>query len=223
MLLELGLRNFKAFGDEGQIAPLSDITLIYGPNSGGKSSIIQAILMLKQSALEAGSAATIWGLVTRGEYVDLGSHAALLHDHNQEKTLQVGLSYDVGTSRLHARMAFEGVTDIDQKGEEYLEDSAMLAEVTYGIADETGMLAEAVLESGGGSWWTAHVSAGGVSSVHDVLDFGRERHFLPELKLLELETLIERYEEGLTERQRGLVRERARIADGGTRECEAKV
>ena len=66
MLLELGLKNFKAFGDVEQNAPMSKITLIYGPNSGGKSSIIQAILMLKQSALGAGDAATIWGLVTRG-------------------------------------------------------------------------------------------------------------------------------------------------------------
>ena len=49
MLTGIGLRNFKAFGDEMQEAPLSKITLIYGPNSGGKSSIIQALLLLKQS------------------------------------------------------------------------------------------------------------------------------------------------------------------------------
>ena len=49
MLTGIGLRNFKAFGDEMQEAPLSKITLIYGPNSGGKSSVIQALLLLKQS------------------------------------------------------------------------------------------------------------------------------------------------------------------------------
>ena len=211
MLLELGLRNFKAFGDETQKAPLSEITLIYGPNSGGKSSIIQAILMLKQSALEAGSAATIWGLVTRGEYVDLGSHAALLHNHDEEKTLEVGLSYGGVNSRLDTIMAFQGVTDFDEKGEEYLEDSAILSEVSYRVAEGSEAHAQATLVGGGGSWWTAHVSAGGVSSAHEVLDFGMDRHFLPELKLLELETLIERQEERLAERQRGLVRERARL------------
>ena len=36
MLTGIGLRNFKAFGDEMQEAPLSKITLIYGPNSGGQ-------------------------------------------------------------------------------------------------------------------------------------------------------------------------------------------
>ena len=211
MLLELRLRNFKAFGDVEQRAPMSKITLIYGPNSGGKSSIIQAILMLKQSALEAGSAATIWGLVTRGEYVDLGSHVALLHNHDEEKQLAVGLSYGAGASRLSAEMAFEGVTDFDEKGEMYLEDSAILSEVTYQISERREVLAEARLEHAGGSWWTAHVSAAGVSAVHEILDVGMDNNFLPELKLLELETLIEQHEEELPERQRGLVRERARL------------
>ena len=188
MLLGLKLRNFKAFGDVEQTAALSKITLIYGPNSGGKSSIIQAILMLKQSALEAGSAATIWGLVTRGEYVDLGSHVALLHNHDQEKQLAIGLSYGDAAARLSADMVFQGVTDFDEKGEMYLEDSAMLSEVTYQIAKRREVLAEARLEQAGGSWWTGHVSAGGVSAVHDILDFGVDRNFLPELKLLELET-----------------------------------
>ena len=211
MLLELGLRNFKAFGDVEQKAPMSKITLIYGPNSGGKSSIIQAILMLKQSALEAGSAATIWGLVTRGEYVDLGSHAALLHNHDPSKRLAVGLSYGDSVSRLSAEMAFAGVMDVDQKGETYLEDSAILSEVTYQIAGRSEVLAEARLEHAAGSWWTANVSAAGVFAVHDILDFGMDNNLLPELKLLELETLIERHQEELPERQRGLVRERARL------------
>ena len=211
MLLELGLRNFKAFGDVEQKAPMSKITLIYGPNSGGKSSIIQAILMLKQSALEAGNASTIWGLVTRGEYVDLGSYAALLHNHDQEKQLGITLTYGHGISQLSAQMTFDGVTDVNENGEEYLEDSAILSEVIYRIARQGAPLVEAKLEGGSGSWWTAHVLAADVSAVHKILDFGMERHFLPQLNLLELEQLIERNEVQLPERLRGLVRERARL------------
>ena len=209
MLLELGLRNFKAFGDIEQKAPMSKITLIYGPNSGGKSSIVQAILMLKQSALEAGNAATIWGLVTRGEYVDLGSYAALLHNHDQDNQLGISLTYGHGISQLSAQMAFHGVSDVNEQGERYLEDSAILSEVIYRIARQGDLLVEAKLEGGSGSWWTAHVSAADVSAAHKILDSWTERHFLPELKLLELEELIERNEEQLPERLRGLVRERA--------------
>ena len=211
MLLELGLRNFKAFGDVEQKAPMSKITLIYGPNSAGKSSIVQSILMLKQSALEAGNAATIWGLVTRGEYIDLGSYAALLHNHDQRRQLGITLTYGQGISQLSAQMTFHGVTDVDEKGEEYLEDSAILSEVIYRIARQGDLLVEARLEGGSGSWWTAHVTTADVSGVHKILDFGMDRNFLPELKLLELEELIEQNEEQLPEFLRGLVRERARL------------
>ena len=165
--------------------------------------------MLKQSALEAGNAATIWGLVTRGEYVDLGSYAALLHNHDQDKQLGISLTYGHGISQLSVQMAFDGVTDVDEKGEVYLADSAILSDVRYQIARQGELLVEAKLDGGSGSWWNAHVSAADVSAVHNILDFGMERNFLPELKLLELEQLIERNEERLPERMRGLVRERA--------------
>ena len=92
MLTGIGLRNFKAFGDEMQEAPLSKITLIYGPNSGGKSSIIQAPLLLKQS-LKNGYADTTRTLVTVGELADLGSVRALLHRHDTERELGISFIY----------------------------------------------------------------------------------------------------------------------------------
>ncbi|WP_448573896.1 AAA family ATPase [Trichothermofontia sp.] len=48
MLREYKLKNFKAFAD---VAPLliRPITLLYGPNSAGKSSIIQSLMLLKQT------------------------------------------------------------------------------------------------------------------------------------------------------------------------------
>ena len=105
MLLELGLRNFKAFGDELQTALFSKITLIYGPNSGGKSSLIQALLMLKQSRKEDYET---WNradeptgkLRPRGEYVDLGSFSALIHKHDTKRDMEIALSY---TGRGYSR------------------------------------------------------------------------------------------------------------------------
>ena len=97
MLTGLGLRNFKAFGDEMQEAPLSKITLIYGPNSGGKSSIIQALLLLKQSLknnyLEGGDHDIKRELVPRDELVDLGSFQSLLHKHDMERELELSVTY----------------------------------------------------------------------------------------------------------------------------------
>ncbi len=99
MLTGLGLRNFKAFGDEMQEAPMSKITLIYGPNSGGKSSVIQALLLLKQSLRDNYSThdpLTVHlhrPLVFNGDFVDLLSFQTLLHKHDIERELGISLRY----------------------------------------------------------------------------------------------------------------------------------
>src|SRR2546423_920830 len=51
MITGIRLGNFKAFA-ETQYIPIRPITLIFGPNSAGKSSILQS-LMLMQHALDA--------------------------------------------------------------------------------------------------------------------------------------------------------------------------
>ena len=46
MISELKIGNFKAFGP-AQTIPLRPITLVFGPNSAGKSSIIQSLLLAR--------------------------------------------------------------------------------------------------------------------------------------------------------------------------------
>ena len=93
MLTGIGLRNFKAFGDEMQEAPLSKITLIYGPNSGGKSSIIQALLLLKQSLRNGYGLSARRVLAPRGELVDFGSSLAILHKHEPERDMSIEIKF----------------------------------------------------------------------------------------------------------------------------------
>ncbi|MFV2058644.1 MAG: AAA family ATPase, partial [Thiohalomonadales bacterium] len=45
-LKSLSLRNFKSFGDTPQFIDFKPITLLFGPNSAGKSSVVQALLYL---------------------------------------------------------------------------------------------------------------------------------------------------------------------------------
>ena len=49
MLTRLRLQGFKSWRDTGDIA-LKPITGFFGPNSSGKASLIQALLLLKQTA-----------------------------------------------------------------------------------------------------------------------------------------------------------------------------
>ena len=48
MIKTLRLENFKAFQDTGTL-DLKPMTVLAGPNSGGKSSILQSLLLLKQT------------------------------------------------------------------------------------------------------------------------------------------------------------------------------
>ena len=48
MIRTMRLENFKAFKDTGEIE-LKPITVLAGPNSGGKSTILQSLLLLKQT------------------------------------------------------------------------------------------------------------------------------------------------------------------------------
>jgi hypothetical protein len=85
LLTELRVENFKSFGERQRIE-LAPITLIYGQNSAGKSSLLQSLLLLKQS-LQAPT------LITQGAYTDGGSFLGLLHRHELRRELHIGLSY----------------------------------------------------------------------------------------------------------------------------------
>jgi len=50
MLTEIQLKNFKAWRDTGAV-PLRPVTMLLGTNSSGKSSLIQSLLLLKQTVL----------------------------------------------------------------------------------------------------------------------------------------------------------------------------
>ncbi|MFI5387691.1 MAG: AAA family ATPase [Fimbriimonadales bacterium] len=88
MLAEVGVANFKPFGSR-QVAPLAPITLVYGPNSGGKSSLIQALLLAKQS-LEFWRQDGV-SLIPRGENIDLGNVQSIVHRHELERS--IGLTF----------------------------------------------------------------------------------------------------------------------------------
>lgn len=83
MLTEFQLTNFKAFAGPETI-PIRPITLIFGPNSSGKSSIFQSLLMLKQTLEEAAGSGTT--LLYKGNLVDLGSYREFIHRHDVERS-----------------------------------------------------------------------------------------------------------------------------------------
>lgn len=94
MLRSIQLENFKAFGQR-TIIPLAPITLIFGQNSAGKSSVLQALSLLKQSRTNRDTGALLLPR-TEGGYADLGSFQEMVFDHDLTRT--VAIRFDVSCS-----------------------------------------------------------------------------------------------------------------------------
>jgi hypothetical protein len=93
MLTRLRFKNFKAWKDSGEIR-LAPLTVFFGTNSAGKTSIPQLLLLLKQTAespdrqraLHLGDARTL---------VELGTYDDAVHNHDVSQRLEFDFSWKV--------------------------------------------------------------------------------------------------------------------------------
>jgi hypothetical protein len=99
-LKALRLANFKAFGAAQRI-PLRPITLIFGANSAGKSSLIHA-LALAHHAVETGDLDTQRTQIG-GDAIDLGGFRQYVH--RRERNRQVELALEIDPGQLSGRVA----------------------------------------------------------------------------------------------------------------------
>jgi hypothetical protein len=89
-LESFGISNFKAFGTGVQQIPLKPITLIFGPNSAGKSSALHSLLWMHH-AVHQGQIDFRFPEAGGGR-VDLGSFSRLLHRSDDKgKCIEVEL------------------------------------------------------------------------------------------------------------------------------------
>ena len=80
MLQAIGLTNFKCF--KKQLFPLTSLTVLTGLNGMGKSSLLQSLLLLRQSGNDPIS---LKSLKLNGPYVSLGSaHDILCEDADDD-------------------------------------------------------------------------------------------------------------------------------------------
>ncbi|MEA3360531.1 MAG: AAA family ATPase [Thermodesulfobacteriota bacterium] len=100
MLTTLQIGNFKAFA-EAQRIPIRPLTLIYGANSSGKSSIIHS-LVLARHAMETGDL-DIHRTNIGGEAVDLGGFRQYIH--RREVNRRMEWSVEIDTAGFKGRLA----------------------------------------------------------------------------------------------------------------------
>ena len=142
MLTRLRLENFKSWKDTGDIA-LKPITGFFGPNSSGKTSLFQALLLMKQT-VDSPDRGIVLHFGDEKTPVDLGDFESVVHEHNTGRTLKFSLgwnsereilipdAYTNGTIAEGDEIGFEV-----EIGEKHIrsEKSLMLEEMAYRIAD----------------------------------------------------------------------------------------
>lgn len=132
MLTALRIGNFKAFA-ESQRIPVRPLTLIYGANSSGKSSVLHSMILARH-AQETGDL-DVHRTNVGGESVDLGGFRQYVH--RREANRRVEWAMDLDTSSFKDRLAelFAPVKQV-----------TMLLNLGIGLDDQDHPLPESIPE-----------------------------------------------------------------------------
>lgn len=90
MIESISLHNYKAF--ENVTIPIKPLTILLGANSVGKSSIIQMLMLLHQTAEERSGVYTS-AFKIYGRYVNVGSYENLIKDKDKSQSLIVKVDF----------------------------------------------------------------------------------------------------------------------------------
>lgn len=119
------LQKFMGFVDTDWIE-LRPITLLFGRNSAGKSALIRALLVLKQSMRNADSDSP---LVLSGPLIDLGTYHNAVNNHSSSLSDDITFGFQVVHSdwKEHGVFKNDPYNEYEQNNEEFGETKKMLS------------------------------------------------------------------------------------------------
>ena len=110
MFSKIQLQNFQGFGNEPAVIPLAPLTLIYGGNASGKSSILRSLLLCKQS-LQRGTIGIANGFNYEGSSISLASFRNVVHKHERDSDFT--LKYRIiPTDRIRENSASDNLANM---------------------------------------------------------------------------------------------------------------
>jgi hypothetical protein len=95
MLTSLHIKNFKGWEDTGKIR-LAPLTVIFGANSAGKSSLGHLLLALKQTAQSTDNKRSLH-LGDDNSMIDLGTYTDCVHNHDVTQPLSFSIEWELPT------------------------------------------------------------------------------------------------------------------------------
>jgi energy-coupling factor transporter ATP-binding protein EcfA2 len=105
MIEKISISNLKRYGEDAQVFELAPITLLLGANSSGKSTLFQALLLLRQSWI--GGLHRISRLQLQGHLVSLGRYGNVVHKHESGRQIELSLT----RAGAKTTLSFSGTAD----------------------------------------------------------------------------------------------------------------
>lgn len=93
MITSLRLQNFKSWNDTGKL-DLAPLTAIFGSNSSGKTSLLQALLTLKQTVLSQ-DRKRVLNTGDSQSLIDMGTFYDIIHNHDPKAVIKLLVSWQV--------------------------------------------------------------------------------------------------------------------------------
>ena len=162
MLTNLRLQNFKSWKDTKDIR-LASLTGLFGANSSGKTSLLQFLLMLKQTA-ESTDRSRVLHTGDDRAYVDLGTFYDLTYRHEESDTLLYALEWQLREPL--------NIKDPEQESARLFQINKLQFEATVRIdgRDYTTLTQHAIQSRIGVVLQTPHLFSG---TIRDNIRYGR--------------------------------------------------
>lgn len=141
-LSRIEIENFKGVGAR-QVIDLRPITLLFGPNSAGKSTILQALHYVRE-ILERKNPDPDQTIA--GGLIDLGGFKNLIHNHDLSKSMTIKLVIDLSDDQGNERLPINNGNSLDDPEFENLRIRYIVGENTdlkeYAVVREIGVTLE---------------------------------------------------------------------------------
>ncbi|WP_296083118.1 AAA family ATPase [uncultured Agrobacterium sp.] len=138
-LSRIEIENFKGVGAR-QVIELRPITLLFGPNSAGKSTILQALHYVRE-ILERRNPDPDQTIA--GGLIDLGGFKNLIHNHDLSKSMTIKLVIDLADDQGNERLPINNGNSLDDPEFEHLRIRYIVGENTdlkeYAVVQEIGV------------------------------------------------------------------------------------
>ncbi len=126
-ITNITIENFKGIGDRVDI-PIRPITLLFGANSAGKSTILQSLLYLRELLERQNTDAD--KLIACGSSIDLGGFSQFVHGHDLKATVRIGVEISVDA---------DGLPTYDQSFSNPYEEQTVLSQGALGNVETVGV------------------------------------------------------------------------------------